>query len=324
MKFLIEISKVIWAVDPFAENVRLQRSAAWAISKLSQETGSTVIQPIYLTNDWSREGIVPQRWNRSFIEKIEAFGNDSLKDITDKIPLKNINPLQVISRPYESIEQGAGELLHSARIQGGNLIVASTRAGKGGGGPFALPGSFVETLSNLSGLPLLVVNPKWKHATGISSIVFPSDLSQESFEWFKRTLEFAKTTTAKVTLFHKTDFPLSQPFETAVRVFPEIRDSLFRRVKASQIEAKRWAAVAEKSGVRLSVVIDSKMVGSLSEAVITCVEKHPGSVVVAPPLSASYPRSTIRKLMSRSPFPMLLVPTPVRADMRTLDFSKVT
>jgi hypothetical protein len=323
MKSLIEVNKIIWAVDPFAENVMLQRSAAWAISKLSQESSSTVIQPIYLTNDWSGEGIIPQRWNRSFVEKIEAFGNDSLKCITNQIPLKNLNPLQVISRPYESIEQGVGELLQSAKVQGGDLIVASTRAGKGGGGPFALPGSFVETLSNLSELPLLIVNPKWKRAIGIPSIVFPSDLTGESFEWFKRTLEFAKTTTAKLTLFHKINFPLSQPFETAVRVFPEIRNSLFKKVKASQIEAKRWAAVAKKSGVRFSVIIDSKMVGSLSEAVMACVEKHPGSVVVAPPLSASYPRSTIRKLMSRSPFPMLIIPTLVRKEVRTEDFSKV-
>jgi hypothetical protein len=323
MKSLIEINKVIWAVDPFAENVMLQRSAAWAISKLSQENGSPVIQPIYLANDWSSEGIVPQRLNRSFIEKIQTFGDDSLTRITHRIPLKNMNSLQVISRPFESLEQGVRELLQFAKQQRGNLIVASTRAGKGGGGPLTLPGSFVEVLSNLSNLPLLIVNPKWKRAVGIPSILFPSDLSQESFEWFQRTLAFAKTTTSKVTLFHKINFPLSQPFEVASRIFPEVRDSFFKKVKASQGEAKRWAMVAKKSGVKLSVIIDSKMVGSLSDAVMTCIEKHPGFVVVAPPLSATYPRSTIRKLMSRSPFPLLFIPTVLLKEVRAFGFSKV-
>ena len=123
--------------------------------------------------------------------------------------------------------------------------------------------------------------------------------------------------TAKVTLFHKIDFPLSQPFEVAVRIFPEIRGLLFKKVKSSQTEAKQWSQIAKKNGVRLSVVVDSRMVGSLSESLLACVDKHPGSVVVSPPLSVTYPRSTIQKLLKHAPFPMLLIPTIVRKKVRT-------
>jgi nucleotide-binding universal stress UspA family protein len=323
MNQLMEVRKIIWAVDPFAEKVMLQRAAAWAIQELTQSNPSSVVQPVYLLNDFSSEGIIPQRLVRSFVEKTEAFANDSLSRITHRIPFANLKRLQVISRPFDSIEQGVQELLQSAERQGGHLIVVSTRAGKGGSSTFAFPGSFVEALSELSDLPLLVVNPKWKCAAGIPSIVFPSDLSPESHEWFLKTLEFAKTMGAKVTLFHKIDFPLSQPFDIASRNFPEIRDTLYRKIRASQLEAKKWAQIAKKTGVRLSVIVDSKMADSLSEAVLTCLAEHPGTVIIAPPLSVSYPRSTIRKLMKRVPYPMLYIPTLLRTEVRAFGFRKV-
>jgi hypothetical protein len=307
MKKLFETNKIIWAVDPFSDRVMLQRSAAWAIYELTQKNPSSVIQPVYMVNDWPAD-IVPQRHVRSFVEKLEAFGNDSLKRILYRIPLENIKPLQVISRPFESIEQGARELITTAKHQGFHLIVASTRANRGGKSPFALPGSFVEMLSDLSDLPVFIVNPHWRHATGIASLLFPTDLSQESFDWYLRTLEFAKTKTAKVTLFHKIDFPLSQPFEVASQIFPEIRNNLFKKVRASQIEAKKWVQIAKERGVKLSLIVDSRMIGSLSEAVMVCLEKHPGSVIISPPLSVTYPRSTIRRLLRYSPFPIFLIP----------------
>jgi nucleotide-binding universal stress UspA family protein len=323
MKHLIEVDKIIWAVDPFANKIMLQRAAAWAIQELTESRPSSVIQPVYLVNDFSAEGIVPQRHVRSFVEKIETFGNDSLKKITRHIPLGNLKPLKLISLPFESIEQGVQELLKSADQQGGHLIVASTRAGKGGSSPFAFPGSFVEALSEHSDLPLLVVNPKWKRSAGIPSILFPSDLSSESFEWFLKTLEFAKTKTAKVTLFHKIDFPLSQPYEVASRIFPEIQETLYRKIKASESEAKKWAQIAKKTGVRLSVIVDSKTAGSLSEAVLDCLDEHPGSVIIAPPLTVSYPRSTIRSLMKRAPYPMIYIPTLLRKEVRAFGLRKV-
>jgi nucleotide-binding universal stress UspA family protein len=322
MKQLMEVDKIIWAVDPFAERVMLQRAAAWAIQELTESNPSSVVQPVYLVNDLSTEGIIPQRLVRSFIEKIEAFGNDSLKRITHRLPLQHIRPLQVVSRPFSSIEDGVRELVKASEHQGGHLVVASTRAGKGGSSSFVLPGSFVEALAEHSDLPILVVNPKWRRATGIPSIFFPSDLSPESHEWFLRTLEFAKTMTAKVTLFHKIDFPLSQPFEVAFRIFPEIQETLYRKIKESQAEAKRWTQEAKKAGVRLSVIVDSKMVGSLSDAVLKCLEQHPGSVIIAPPLSVTYPRSTIRTLMKRAPFPMLYIPTLLRKEVRAFGFRK--
>ncbi|MGZ6369831.1 MAG: hypothetical protein ACXWPM_03745 [Bdellovibrionota bacterium] len=322
MKQLMKVDKIIWAVDPFSDRVMLQRAAAWAIHDLTRESPLSTIQPIYLVNDLSAEGIVPQRLVRSFVEKIRAFGNDSLVRITHRIRLDHLEPLQVISHPFGSIEEGAKELVNSAQHQGGSLIVASTRAGKGGNSPFALPGSFVETLSDVSELPILVVNPKWRHATGIPSILFPSDLSTESYDWFLKTLEFARAMSTKVTLFHKIDFPLSQPFEVASRIFPEIRETLLKKIKASQLEARRWGQVARKAGVKLSVIVDSQMVGSLSEAVLACLEQHPGSVMIAPPLSVSYPRSTIRKLMRRTPYPLVYIPTLLRKEIRAFGFKK--
>jgi nucleotide-binding universal stress UspA family protein len=307
MKQFTEMDKVLWAIDPYAESVMLQRSAAWAIQRFTQDNPSTEIQPIYVVNDWTTETL-PQRHVRPFLEKLEAFGNDSLQQIIYRIPLKNIRPLEILSRPFQSVEQGARELISHAERQNFKLIVASTRTHRGKG-LFGLSGSFVESLSDLSELPLLIVNPKWRRVTGMHSIMFPSDLSQESYDWFLQALEFAKSRKSHITLFHKVYFPLSQPFDVAIRILPETRDILFRKVKTSQSEAKKWTQVAKKCGVRTSVVIDSHMQRSLDESLLKCLEKHPGVTIISPPLSVTYPRSTIRRLIRKTPFPMLVIPT---------------
>lgn len=315
MQPLIDTSKIFWAVDPLAENVMLQRSAAWAIHALTKENPQSEIHPVYVVGDWP-ESVVPQRLKRSYVEKMRVFAEDSMQRVTRGIPLENLKPIQIISGPFDSVEQGVRTLVSTAIHQRANLVVASTRASRGGGGPFTLPGSFVESLIDISDLPLFTVNPNWRHATGIPSILFPSDLSYDARGWFLKTLEFAKLMNAKVTLFHKISFPLSQPFESAVRIFPEIRNILYQKIKDSQAESRRWVQIAREHHVRVSVVIDSKMTGSLSEAVMETLKIHPGSVVITPPISLTYPKSTIRKLMKRSPYPMILIPTRLRREAR--------
>lgn len=321
MQELIDTRKIFWAVDPLADNVMLQRSAAWALHALTRERPESEIHPIYMVGDWP-ETIVPQRLKRSYVEKMRAFAEDSMKRITRGIPIENLKSIQIISGHFDSVEQGVRNLISTAVHQDAKLVVASTRASRGGGGPFTLPGSFVESLIDISDIPLFTVNPGWRYATGIPSILFPSDFSYESREWYLKTLEFAKVMNAKVTLFHKISFPLSQPFDSAVQIFPEIRETLHKKIKDSQAEAKRWAQIAKQRHVRASVVIDSKMVGSLSEAVMETLKTRPGSVVVAPPISITYPRSTIRKLMKRSLYPMILIPTLLRKEARAFGASQ--
>ncbi len=315
MQELIDTRKIFWAVDPLTENVTLQRSAAWAIHSLTKKNPESQVHPIYIVGDWP-ETIVPQRLKRSYLEKVQIFAEDSMARITRGVPIGNLKPIQVISGHFDSVEQGVRNFLSVANQQKANLVVASTRASRSGGGPFTPPGSFVEALIDISDIPVFTVNPSWRYATGIPSILFPSDLSYESQDWYLRTLEFAKLMSAKVTLFHKVSFPLSQPFDSAVRIFPEIRNILYQKIKDAQVEAKRWVQLAKRRRVRVSVVIDSKMTGSLSEALVETLKTHPGSVVVAPPVSITYPKSTIRNLMKRSPYPMVLVPALLRKEAR--------
>jgi hypothetical protein len=318
---LLDAKKIFWAVDPFANPVMLQRSAAWAIHALTRKNPASEIHPIYMAGDWP-DTIVPQRFKRSYLEKMQAFAEDSMKRITRGISIENLKPIQIVSGHFDSVEQGVQFLSSTAIHQKADLVVASTRANRSGGGPFTLPGSFVESLIDISDIPLFTVNPSWRYATGIPSILFPSDLSYESHAWYLKTLDFAKMMGAKVTLFHKITFPLSQPFESAVRIFPEMRNMVHQKIKDSQVEAKRWVQAARQKHVRVSVVIDSKMAGSLSESIMETLKTHPGSVVVAPPISIAYPRSTIRKLMKRSPYPMILIPTLLRKEARAFGARK--
>jgi len=320
MRHLMNPDKIIWAVDPFSERVILQRSAAWAILDLLRRNPNVVVKPVYLANDFSAEGVIPQRLVRSFTEKLTAFGNDSLDRITRRIPIGNIEPLEIVARPFESLSDGIEALLRLAHRERAEIIVASTRAGKGGGTFFAfMPGSFVETLTELSDIPVLTINPNWKRTTGIPSIFYPTDFSPESHEWFVGALESWKSNTRNVTVFHKIEVPLGQPFEVAVRIFPQFRDILFRKINAARKEARRWQQTAKGMGFKAKIVLDSNLAIPQRASLLDQTIHSPGLIVVAPPLSATYSQKTIRVILSRASYPVLYVPTLLRRRRRELE-----
>jgi nucleotide-binding universal stress UspA family protein len=315
MKTFPESDRILWTIDPFAKHAMLQRSAAWAIHEIARNRPSAVIQPVYLVNNWIQDA-VPPHLVKSFIEKMAAFARDSLEGIVRRVPLQGMRPLEVLSYSFESLEQGVDGLLTYARKKRFGLIVASTRANKKGvGGPLSFLGSFVETLAEQTDVPLMIVNPAWRHSVRTPSLLFPTDLSAESRRSFKRTIEFIAP--GDVTLFYKVDFPLSQPVQVASRIFPEIREILFRKTASAQIEAKRWSKITEKKGVRVSFQLDSRTDKTLSEAILEWLDKNSGMVVLAPPVSATFPSTVIRTLIQRSRFPVLYFPTELRPQSRS-------
>src|SRR5690242_2159345 len=95
------IKRIIWTVDPFAEEKDLQRSAAWAIKNLTQGFES-VIEPVYffsayLTGEYPLD--VPKHW----VQDIRKKGQKELNKIVSSVKLRNIKPLHVISDPYLSM-----------------------------------------------------------------------------------------------------------------------------------------------------------------------------------------------------------------------------
>jgi hypothetical protein len=298
----------------------LQRSAAWALYEVTRNRKNVCIEPIFLVNDWSSEA--SKRLVHAFQDKIRVFAEDSLKQITQRIPLRGLMPLTILARPFSSLDEGANELADYASINDFQLITASTRASKAKGVLSMLPGSFVEALSDVAGLPLLIVNPKWRRTRGFGTVLYPTDLSDESYEWFMRTVEFARATHAGITLYHRVQFPLSQPFDMASRVFPELKNILFKKIRSAQIETKKWADSAQRSGVKTAVRIDSRFEQNVSDSLLACLEENPGITVIAPPVSLTLTQDRVRNLMRKSPFPVLYVPTTLRKRNRAFFSSR--
>jgi nucleotide-binding universal stress UspA family protein len=297
-------------MDPFAENIKLQRSAAWAISHLteqSEEKTAPIVQPVYIVNDAS--SIVPQRLVGSYQKKIQILGDDSIIQMTQKIPLRHLNRLEVISGEFFSFQEGAKVLLDYAKSGGFNLIVASTHARFGSRSDALFPGSFVETILDQTEIPSLVVNPKWRMGHGVDRLVFPTDFSEESQVWFERAISLAQERKLKLTLFYKLDLPLSQSFETAVQVFPQLRDIFYQKVKKSQTEGKKWIEATKGKGVNVSLQLSSDLRKSYTVALQECTERYPGLLLLTPPLSTRFSHQVVRKMLGRSPFPILWVPS---------------
>ena len=146
--------RVIWAVDPFAQDGDVQRNSAQAILSVTQR-GPSRIEPVYICSDPRHQ--VPPKLRAQYCRELAYEGQDEVDTWTSGLRLKGLVPLKVLGPTTTSIREHVSTLLDHARNQMADLIVASTRAKKG---PYRwFFGSFVETLSLTSDLPLLVVNP---------------------------------------------------------------------------------------------------------------------------------------------------------------------
>lgn len=317
MEDLLNPKKVLWAIDPFAENPKLQRSAAWAIHQLAQpdlEEASPLIQPIYLVNDAS--SIVPQRLIRSYLKKIQVLGEDSLHQIVRRIPIRNLNSLEVIAEEFISLQDGAKALLSYAKRNKFDFIVASTHSRQGTRSESFFPGSFVETILDQTQIPSLVVNPKWRFGHGVDRLVFPTDFSLDSQRWFDRLIEFANKQKFKITLFYQLEIPLSQPFDKAVKVFPELRELIIQKIKRFQTEGRKWMETGKRKGVNVSLFISSDLKRAYTTSFQACLERYHGLAVLAPPISSIFSHSGIRRLLGKSPFPILWVPESAESEIQ--------
>lgn len=298
--------KILWPIDPFAEEAALQRSAGLAIQWLTKDRPQSTVQPCYMANDFSE--VLPAKTVRHYLEKLSVFGQDFLREMTKRIALPNVQPLQIISRPFSSADEAVDSLLSFAERKNFDVIVASTRARRVPASELALPGSFVTALMQQSSVPIFAVNPQWRHFLNYRRIVFPTDLSNESRHWFQYAVDLAKLFKMKLTIFHKSSIPLSAPSTQLLRLVPAAREALSERVKTDHWEAKKWTQYAKKHGVSANVIINSNYDQSYFDAFLTSIQKMPGLALIAPPLSPYFSSNAVHALIRRTRSPVWYIP----------------
>ena len=298
--------KIIWAVDPFSEESKLQQSAALAVQTLTG-SGETPVEPVYLLNQ-SPLGI-PITLPPEVVIQTCAAAQEKLNEILSAIHLKNLLPVKVLTKSYINQKEISDELINYAKETEADLIVASTHGQAGVRRWFT--GSFVENLMLYSDVPLFIVNPHWKSETDFRNILFPTDFSDESLLAFTHVLNLVKSLkSSDVTIFHQIPYVLNPYIQSAFSVYPMYKEAFEQELSEKQREATKLTNIAREQGVHAHTYIDYRLRGSPAEAILSFAKRKHCIVAMTArsgKLSTNLLGSTTRKVMRGAIYPVWVI-----------------
>jgi nucleotide-binding universal stress UspA family protein len=292
---------VIWAVTPFdATTLRAQASAAAAIDMLYGETA--LIRPVCV-------------WDTRIAELARAV--DSMRELANVTFSKWKKPdlrgtlagLHMVDARGGTTEQ-ARILITYAKKVGASLIVASHQ--KRTGLKKWFQGSFCESLSLISDVPLLIVPPNWNGKRGSTSVLFPTDFSSASLSSFEEVLPVAEKMGLELTIYYRTEFPtfIGEEFlYTASREFALIEK---KNLKENKIKMDEMAKRARALGIRVKTIFDKRRGGSAADAVLAQAKRGYSFIAMAAHnggLGRILMGSTSRAVLQESPCPVWIVRT---------------
>lgn len=269
-------AKIIWAVDPFADEKHLQRSTACAIQAFTQRMVSE-ISPIYLYSGYLMD--VPLEVPKDLIEEMRISAQKTLDLIVSGLKISNLRPLKILSQPYLPMKGGVHELIAYAEKEEAKVIATGTHMRKGLN-RWAM-GSFAENLTLYSTIPLLVVNPLWQPVHYFKQILFPTDFSNESKAAFDEVLKFARPMGCKITLFHKIKQGLVPRMQKNLRGISIYPSAVNQQLEICDQEARKWTDHAASQHVPVSVHIDSETEVSVVEMILSLAHKNHGLIALA-------------------------------------------
>lgn len=294
--------RIIWAVDPFAKEKKLQKSAARTIKSLISSSGA-IIEPVYFLRSPLLDGT--REMDHAFIEKAQKEGQKELNQILAGLKLSGVRRLRIIPAPHSYLREGVERITRLAKKWKADLVVTSTHGHKGL--KHLALGSFAETLLLYSDVPLLFVNPHLKTDTKNKTILFPTDFSLASKLAFEEVLKVAKATQRKIVLFHKVLYTWPPTVKLSSSAYPLYKKAFEDELEFRRKEAGKWVDTAKTAGVMVDVVIDHKRQGSIAELILAENKKYPGLIAMAArsgPIKTALLGSTIRAIVRNSSEPV--------------------
>jgi len=309
--------RVIWAVDPFARQADAQQSALLAIKAITQRQSAYVI-PVYVASDPRHQ--VPPKLRAQYKRELAFDAQEELDSwlgAMETTRIRGLQPVQVIGPTGSSLREQVRELLEFARDESADLIVASTRARRGP--PRWFFGSFVETLTLVCDLPLLVVNPYWNPlaesptkpvSRWFERILFPTDFSEESHEAFLQLLPFAERMKSRLTLFHKISMGLAVMPEAAISMVSLSEEAREAEIEVSRQTAEQWCREARRSGVDTDAIVDYHVGEPVAAAILKESRRSPCLIAMAGEstrLEAQLLGSVTRQVLRESGCPVWVI-----------------
>lgn len=290
----------IWAVDPMDSEQTAVQSMAQLIRSLAGGIAVRVVpvavaSPDYL--NWPRE--FSGLWTEAFVETIKKAVNRTLESVS----LVGLEAPEVIAAPAHSRKEAALALLNFAEGCKADYIFMSTHSRKGLE-RFWL-GSFTETVIALSKTTVVTRNPKLTQSEQVRRILFPTTLTEDSYEAFSRAVQLAKKLEASLTLYHRFSPPI-EPIRDAGIVLSggawiSVDQFLIDDEKLRRAQSEEWQREARSQGVKCEVQFSTGgfnlaegivRAAEELEADMICVESRSGPGLVG--FFSSIPREIVR------------------------------
>lgn len=245
--------RVVWAVDPFGEDVELQKIAASTLDALVGDN-SIQVEPLSVIHQPSFEDEA---------RKGEAAARSALSKMMASFGPKNCLPPVVLVQDELALTEAVKRVMAHARDTGAQLIVAGTQAMKGS--TSFLLGSFAEALILQSELPILAVSPRTRPITKVNQIVFPTDLSERSCAVFPHVIATAKQLGAEILLFHRIEQKNEAAPNHGLKSHSDGVAEEVLKIRTKEMQALALQAKAE--GLEAEVTIQAVGAGS-AEAIV--------------------------------------------------------
>lgn len=248
MKRQTPYRKVILAVDLKADDSKLTKALWETVRNIAPRAS---IQPVAVL---AKEELV---FSGSLKSRMKSLHRDAEKHLARHLESRKLIQLaraKVLLSEKNSTSDAVKRLLNYAKSSGAELIAISSHA-KTGMDRFFL-GSFAETMTLESSIPLLVMNPKQSYP-GSNRILYPTDFSEESRRGLERVCESFAGENFEVVLFHSFVFPL-QFYASPYLIYPVPQSAFEDELQSRVQEGNGWVKALEEKGYKAKLVVDRK------------------------------------------------------------------
>jgi len=173
MNSLKEEKKIIWAMDPIGSNKASLKNAITYLKEYAH-SNKVIIKPVYVVNTediyWHARQYRKVNPNHRLLAELQ------MKQLLKGVQIPGLQKPVVLNVDSSSLRGIAKTLIGFAKKEQAEAIVLNSQSK--GGLERTLLGSFAETLTMMSDLPLVVLHPQVKPQKG--PILFPTDFSKKS------------------------------------------------------------------------------------------------------------------------------------------------
>lgn len=300
----MNIAKVILAVDAFAEDDVLTRKMVRLVSAVAAGRKISV-EPVYVINpeDLTLAGIFEGR-----VDEFRRAVEEQVYGQLQGLKLSGLRPATVLLASSISTRGAVQTLLSYAEETGTELIAVGTHSRKGL--KRLVLGSFAETLSLHSRIPLLVVNPKQHFVKSrCAHVLFPTDFSTASREGLRKVVAQLGPEVKKITLFHQLEsVPLFSIEPLASLPSPD--SFVERENEAKEKLGGRWKQSLVKQGIKCDVVLNARSV-SVAKAILSEARRAKAGIIAMVSQSGPFESwllgSTTRRVLRDSAYPVWIL-----------------